>query len=158
MNTRFVFAVLFVLIFAIFATPAGAATTGRENGCHTYNLFGHQDRQVNGVDAAFCGQSIRATLTQIVDSLTVTATPPTVVPSTTPTVIVTTTQVPPTIEPTDPPTQEPTVIVETPRPPQETPVPPTEATKKPKCNKGEGNGGESCDPGNNPDNGNDDEN
>lgn len=36
-------------------------------------------------------------------------------------------------------------------------VPPTPDTTKIHCNKGSGNGSEGCDPGNNPDNGNDDE-
>ena len=35
--------------------------------------------------------------------------------------------------------------------------PTPEPTEKPRCNKGGGNGSEGCDPGNNPDNGNDDE-
>jgi hypothetical protein len=54
------------------------------------------------------------------------------------------------VEPTDEP--DPT---KTPHPTHEPNPTPTE---KPKCNKGEGNGGEDCDPGNNPDNGTDDEN
>ena len=52
----------------------------------------------------------------------------------------------PTVEPTQGPTQEPT------------PEPTVAGEgKKKHCNKGEGNGGEGCDPGNNPDKGNDDE-
>lgn len=47
----------------------------------------------------------------------------------------------PTIAPTEQPTDEPTAV----------------PTDKPKCNKGGGNGGEGCDPGNNPDKGHDDE-
>ena len=49
------------------------------------------------------------------------------------------------------PTPEPTL----PPPPTEEPTP--EPTEKPNCNKGKGNGSEGCDPGNNPDKGNDDE-
>lgn len=41
--------------------------------------------------------------------------------------------------------------------PDPTDVPNPTKTPKAKCNKGEGNGGEGCDPGNNPDKGNDDE-
>ena len=48
-------------------------------------------------------------------------------------------------------TKEPTL----PPPPTEEPTP--EPTEKPNCNKGRGNGSEGCDPGNNPDKGNDDE-
>ena len=69
------------------------------------------------------------------------------------------TKVPPTVtEPvltatsTEQPTLEPTGTQE----PEDTPEP--TRTPKPHCNKGEGNGEEDCDPGNNPDNGNDDEN
>jgi len=51
-------------------------------------------------------------------------------------------------------------ITPTPMPPTDEPtptaVPPTKEPRK-HCNKGEGNGGEDCDPGNHPDRGNDDE-
>lgn len=91
---------------------------------------------------------------------------PTLVPTDVPPTVVVPTNVPPTLEPTNVP---PTVIVEPTNPPateqpteEPTQVPtekPPKATKTPKphCDKGEGNGGEDCDPGNNPDNGNDDE-
>ena len=92
--------------------------------------------------------------TQVVCELTPTVQPTWVGPSPTS----------PSPEPTDPP--DPTATPEpeptnTP-PPTNTPVPeptdpPPEPTDKPKCNKGEGNGGEGCDPGNNPEKGNDDE-
>ena len=66
----------------------------------------------------------------------------------------------PTTQPIAGPTStpEPTATVE----PTQTPEPTAtnvepSKTPKPKCNKGSGNGGEDCDPGNNPDNGNDDE-
>ena len=89
-----------------------------------------------------------------------------VVPSVTPTqeVVPTSTAIP---VPTEEPTQEPPTSVATVEPTQEPtqeltqePTPePTVAVedKKKHCNKGEGNGGEGCDPGNNPDKGNDDE-
>lgn len=55
---------------------------------------------------------------------------------------------PPVVIPQEPDTTEPPVI-----------VPDEPKQDKPKhCNKGEGNGGEGCDPGNHPENGNDDEN
>ena len=65
----------------------------------------------------------------------------------------------PKITPTDTPSDIPADIPPTdPTPttqPTSTPVP--EPTEKPKCNKGEGNLGEGCDPGNHPELGNDDE-
>lgn len=68
----------------------------------------------------------------------------------------------PTPRPTDKPGDTPTPIPPTDIPPTDTPpteIPstPTPRPEKPKCNKGEGNAGESCDPGRNPDLGNDDE-
>jgi len=62
--------------------------------------------------------------------------------------------------PTAPPkTPKPTVTPPPPTPPPPTPPPPTptDEPEKKHCNKGGGNGGEGCDPGNNPDKGNDDE-
>jgi hypothetical protein len=57
-------------------------------------------------------------------------------------------------------TDQPTIVITATPNPTNTPDPVTPATNTPKvkCNKGEGNGGEGCDPGNNPDKGNDDEN
>lgn len=81
--------------------------------------------------------------------------PATEIPSETP-VPTDSPEIPTTVPPTEP-TQE-----YTPTPPQEdptkTPDPePWTPTPKVPCNKGEGNGGENCDPGNNPDKGNNDE-
>lgn len=61
------------------------------------------------------------------------------------------------VGPTPTPTQGAPTPDPTDTPPPPTPTPDPEPTEKPKCNKGEGNGSEGCDPGNNPDKGNDDE-
>jgi len=34
------------------------ADTGRPDGCHTYNLYGHQNNEENGRDVDTCGESI----------------------------------------------------------------------------------------------------
>ena len=68
----------------------------------------------------------------------------------------------PTASPTEPPKEPPTVTptpspTDTPTPPPPTVTPTPEPTKKAHCDKGKGNGGEGCDPGKHPENGNDDE-
>jgi outer membrane biosynthesis protein TonB len=75
-------------------------------------------------------------------------------PSATPTVEVTPN---PTQTGTPSPTQEPTKTPKVTKTPKPTDTPTVEPTKKPHCDKGEGNGGENCDPGNHPEKGNDDE-
>lgn len=60
----FIAVLLLTLVIASFAflPNVGAATTGREDACHTYNVFGHQDEGINGEDAVFCGFSSNVSL------------------------------------------------------------------------------------------------
>lgn len=79
------------------------------------------------------------------------------VPTETP--VVTGTWIVPTVTPTDDPPPPPhrTNTPESTSPPNPTSTPNPTATDDNRCNKGGGNGGEDCDPGNNPCKGNNDE-
>lgn len=121
--------------------------TGKHNGCHTYNVYGHQDRGINGIDSVFCG-NVKAPAKK--ENTRVSDVAPTVAPIVTesPIVEVIPTQEP-TVAPTNTPEAAPIVTVE--------PTVNTPEEGKRHCNNGEGNGGEGCSPAQS-ENANNDEN
>jgi hypothetical protein len=141
-------------------------TEARSEACRTYSLWGFQGG-LQAIDGTDCGalaveepkmpvEDVFTTVPEIIED-SFTTVPPTItvtpemsttpsVPTETPVVVV-----PPV---TETPVVPPVVVTPEPQPQPELPV----ENDKEKCNKGEGNGSEGCDPGNNPDKGNDDEN
>jgi hypothetical protein len=129
-----------VLFFAMAgkAHAAGHSYTVKSEGCHTYNIFAHQNESGKNIEGVGCGTG---RIEPVKRSPTITS------------------DIPVSDKPVfvpDQPSDNPQPIE--PQSPENTPEPNPEPTGKPKCNKGEGNGSEGCDPGNNPDKGNDDEN
>lgn len=146
-TARFWIVVLIVILALGFFTVTDAMGmsmgTGRADACRTYNVNGIFGGTEN-MDSQFCGESVEEGKDTSGNAPQVT--PPVVIPPTPQPETV-----PPTPQPDDKPEQTP------PTPDDTTPPPSDEEEEKDKCNKGEGNGGEGCDPGNHPENGNDDE-